>query len=91
MLGNEDTDGDGYRNWEEYVLGTNPLDASDKLICRIDLDAYGLPVISWNKTNDLTRVEYRIQGSVFLSNDEENWHDACDEDIFFRVKVILKE
>jgi len=90
VLGNEDTDGDGYLNWEEYVLGTDPLDETDKLMCYINFDEYGLPVISWNNTNDLKRIEYKVQGAVFLSDNEEDWHDSCDEDIFFRVKVIVK-
>jgi hypothetical protein len=89
-LGNEDADGDGFLNWQEYVLGTDPLNVEDKLMCYINFDEYGLPVISWNRTNDLNRVEYKVQGSVILSNREEDWHDACDEDMFFRVKVIIK-
>ena len=89
-LGNEDSDHDGFLNWEEYVLGTDPLDKSDKLICYINFDEYGTPVITWNITNSLNRIEYKVQGSVYLSNKEEDWHDACDEDLFFRVKVLIK-
>ena len=89
-LGNQDSDGDGFLNWQEYVLGTDPLNMNDKLTCYINFDEYGLPVISWNRTNTLNRVEYKVQGSVILSNREDDWHDACDEDLFFRVKVIIK-
>lgn len=89
QLGDEDTDGDGRRNWEEYVAGTDPRDARDVLECRLEMDEYGFPVVTWNKTNTLDGIEYQLEGAVFLGGEGEDvWHPAGDDDFFFRVKVV---
>lgn len=90
QLGEEDSDGDGARNWEEYAMGTSPLDKNDVLECRIGFDEYGWPEITWNKTNGIDGVSYSVEGAVFLGEDGELWHPACDDDRFFRVKVSVE-
>ena len=43
-----DTDGDGYANWEEYLLGTDPADPSDALrFTRLIPRKDALPDLDW--------------------------------------------
>ncbi len=46
---NGDFDGDGYPEWKEYIIGTNPFDKNDYgFTVDIRMDAEGMPVLTWN-------------------------------------------
>lgn len=84
----EDADGDGMTNFEEFVAGTDPTDPDSVLLVYLDMDGEGRPVIgsvppagaSGNRT-------YVIEGKTSL--DEGDWEDA-DEAVhrFFRVRAV---
>ncbi len=84
----EDADGDGMTNFEEFVAGTDPTDPDSVLLVYMDMDADGRPVVgsvppagaSGNRT-------YVIEGKTSL--DEGDWEDA-DEAVhrFFRVRAV---
>ena len=84
----EDADGDGMTNFEEFVAGTDPTDPDSVLLVYMDMDADGRPVVgsvppagaSGNRT-------YVIEGKTSL--DDGDWEDA-DEAVhrFFRVRAV---
>ena len=79
-----DADGDGLLNWEEYVAGTDPRDASSCFrITGLTLDENGVPTLTW--APELPNRAYRIQGKATLDGE---WQDDPGEDArFFRVTV----
>ncbi len=59
-----DSDGDGMNNWQEWIAGTNPLDASSVLkILSLSNDVSGL-TITWQSVSN---VPYYVQRSTNLS------------------------
>ena len=79
-----DADGDGLLNWEEYVAGTDPRDASSCFrITGLTLDENGVPTLTW--APELPNRAYSIQGKATLDGE---WQDDPGEDArFFRVTV----
>ena len=61
-----DADGDGYNNWQEYVAGTDPTDATSKLVAGNDQPAAQQPgdsVVCWPSVSG---KQYIIQRSPTL-------------------------
>ena len=83
----EDADGDGMTNYEEYVAGTDPLDAESVFRVLIEMKADGSPVLDVvpNLGNTPART-YILEGKEKLS--DENWAPG-DVSIhhFFRVRI----
>ena len=82
LVAEEDTDGDGFPNWQEYVLGTDPTDpASTFRITAFHLDAGGAPVLSYPK----------VEGRLYLPESAPSpvgpWRSVLPGDTFFRVRV----
>ena len=80
----KDLDNDGLPNWEEYVAGTDPRDASSCFrITGLTLDENGVPTLTW--APELPNRAYSIQGKATLDGE---WQDNPGEDArFFRVTV----
>lgn len=78
-----DYDGDGLLNWEEYVAGTDPRDASSRFrITGLTIEN-GVPSLTWSP--NLPNRRYVLQGKTTLDDD---WQDDPGEDArFFRVTV----
>ena len=55
-----DTDGDGFTNRQEFLLGTNPTDPNSRFrIVSFDFDGEGLPRLTWTSVGGRTySVEY---------------------------------
>ena len=86
----EDADGDGMTNYEEYIAGTDPLDPESKFALYIEMGASGIPQIE--AVPDLGDTEtraYIFEGKESLS--DEHWSPA-DEAIhhFFRVRIEVR-
>ena len=78
-----DYDGDGLLNWEEYVAGTDPRDASSRFrITGLTIEN-GVPTLTWSP--NLPNRRYVLQGKTTLDDD---WQNAPGNDArFFRVTV----
>lgn len=82
----EDSDGDGFLNWEEYVAGTDPTDATSALRITSIIPKEGdVADITWEKIPG--RV-YTLLGKTSLSDPE--WLPATAESRFFRVAVEME-
>ena len=82
----EDSDGDGFLNWEEYVAGTDPTDATSALRITSIIPKEGdVADITWEKIPG--RV-YTLLGKMSLSDPE--WLPATAESRFFRVAVEME-
>jgi hypothetical protein len=84
-----DSDNDGMANYAEYLCGTDPTNATDKLTVSIRMvdDA---PQVSWSPTNTLAK--YVVIGVTNLT--EKTWTETNDVNYagmrFFRVRVEPK-
>ena len=67
-----DSDGDGYQNWEEYVLQTNPTNAESKLSVSIRMEG-GVPHVEYEPTSFLGGYRAIIKGSNDLKASPDNW------------------
>ena len=80
-----DSDGDGMSNWTEYVCGTDPNDADERLQCTISF-ADGSPVVDYAPKNGyLSGYRAVLKGKEALSDAE--WTDAASGHRFFKVVV----
>ena len=67
-----DSDGDGYQNWEEYVLQTNPTNAESKLSVSIRMEGV-VPHVEYEPTSFLGGYRAIIKGSNDLKASPDNW------------------
>lgn len=80
-----DSDGDGMSNWTEYVCGTDPNDADERLHCTISF-ADGSPVVDYApKDGYLSGYRAVLKGKASLSDSQ--WTDAAPGHRFFKVVV----
>ena len=81
----EDSDGDGYANWEEYVLGTDPTDPSSTLRITSITPVSGAPAeVTW--TREPGRV-YTLLGTESLES--PRWVPPTERSRFFKVLVEI--
>ncbi len=81
----EDSDGDGYTNWQEYILGTDPNDKSSTLQVDILVSTDNTPPkVTWNERPGRT---YELLGADSLVGD---WKEVRDSSRFFKVSVKAK-
>lgn len=85
--------GDGRRMaaWDEWIAGTDPDDADDVLRPTIKFGDDGKPVVGWkpdlNEGGTKSVRKYTVYG---VENLGDEWHEATDDDRFFKVGVELK-
>ena len=87
----DDADGDGMTNYEEFVAGTDPLDAESCLKAYIEMDEDGWPQVDFTPYHgDSETRTYILEGKESLT-DEEDWAPA-DYMIhhFFRVRIDVR-
>jgi hypothetical protein len=82
-------DGTPLKWWEEYVLGTNPLDSNDVFKVSINVGNDGVPSLTWEPNMGGDRV-YQIFGKKNIYDD---WVYIDDGDLspyrFFMIGVDL--
>ena len=83
-----DSDGDGISNWTEYVCGTDPNNADDRLRCTISF-VDGSPVVGYEPRDGyLSGYRAVLKGKASLS--DAPWTDATPQHRFFKVVVEKK-
>lgn len=83
-----DSDGDGMSNWTEYVCGTDPSNADDRLRCTISF-VDGSPVVGYEPRDGyLSGYRAVLKGKASLS--DAPWTDATPQHRFFKVVVEKK-
>ena len=83
-----DSDGDGMGNWKEYVCGTDPNNADDRLRCTI-LVVDGSPVVGYEPQDGyLSGYQAVLKGKASLS--DAPWTDVTPQHRFFKVFVEKK-
>lgn len=83
-----DRDGDGMSNWTEYVCGTDPNNADDRLRCTISF-VDGSPVVGYEPRDGyLSGYRAVLKGKASLS--DAPWTDATPQHRFFKVVVEKK-
>lgn len=83
-----DSDGDGMGNWTEYVCGTDPNNADDRLRCTISF-VDGSPVVGYEPRDGyLSGYRAVLKGKASLS--DAPWTDATPQHRFFKVVVEKK-
>ena len=86
----EDSDGDGMTNYDEFVAGTDPLDAESKFIVYIEMRVDGTPEVgAVPDLGDTDKRTYILEGKENLS--DEQWAPA-DATIhhFFRARIEVR-
>ena len=96
--GKMNANGVSYKVWQEYVLGTDPLDEDDKFVAKLTIED-GVPKVTWEPElppEQAARRKYTIHGKKTLDGD---WNDVTgmDDDVrkdegyrFFKVSVEMK-
>lgn len=83
-----DADSDGMSNWTEYVCGTDPNNADDRLRCTISF-VDGSPVVGYEPRDGyLSGYRAVLKGKASLS--DAPWTDATPQHRFFKVVVEKK-
>lgn len=83
-----DSDGDGMGNWTEYVCGTDPNNADDRLRCTISF-VDGSPVVGYEPRDGYLSGYWAVlKGKASLS--DAQWTDATPQHRFFKVVVEKK-
>jgi hypothetical protein len=91
QLANADPDGDGFTTAEEYVIGTDPNDASSTFTASIEV-VDGKPVVTY--APELTgERKYTKWGKRSLSDERESWKEVREGEEsnykFFKVTVEM--
>jgi hypothetical protein len=87
-IAKEDSDGDGLDTWAEYLLGTDPTNASSRLVATIRMDGT-TPIVECNAdTNRLAAFGYLpvVKGKQGLDTSEE-WATTNLLHRFFKIFV----
>ena len=80
-----DSDGDGMGNWKEYVCGTDPNNADDRLRCTISF-VDGSPIVGYEPQDGyLSGYQAVLKGKASLS--DATWTDVTPQHRFFKVFV----
>ena len=83
-----DSDGDGMGNWKEYVCGTDPNNADDRLRCTISF-VDGSPIVGYEPQDGyLSGYQAVLKGKASLS--DATWTDTTPQHRFFKVFVEKK-
>ncbi len=78
----DDSDGDGYFNWQEYVLGTDPFKKESTLQLNVVVPPDGgQPEVTWNERPGRT---YTLLGAETLDGE---WGTVNKASRFFKVQV----
>ncbi|MBR4258120.1 MAG: C10 family peptidase [Kiritimatiellae bacterium] len=87
-LANDDSDGDGFPAWQEYLLGTDPTNAASRLFATVSMNG-GTPVFGWSHTNaNIEAAGYRYAPKGRLSlDDSAGWQPFASGHRFFKVVV----
>ena len=86
-----DSDGDGYANWEEYVLQTCPTNAGSRLSVSIRMEG-NVPQVSYEPKTFLDGYQAVVKGTNDLRTSPDNWIPITDSTPttmfhFFKVEV----
>ena len=97
VLGDQDTDGDGYSDHTEYLMGSNPNDGASRVSPTLRLNNQNQHLLQWNS---VLGKSYRLQSSSDLegwtTNDSVHWGDGNTSSIpislgetekFFRLLI----
>ena len=88
-LARADSDGDGFPNWQEYLLDTDPKNLESRLFATVRMDG-GEPVFGWSHTNaNIQAHGYRYvpKGRAALG-DATGWVPYVKGHRFFKVEVV---
>lgn len=88
-LARADSDGDGFPNWQEYLLDTDPKNLQSRLFATVRMDG-GEPVFGWSHTNaNIQAHGYRYvpKGRAALG-DATGWVPYVKGHRFFKVEVV---
>jgi len=81
-----DSDGDGFANWQEFLLGTDPTNETSRFSATIDF-VNGQPVFGWSVTNEnLSTLGYQYAPKGTTSLAPPNWV-KWDGHPFFKVVI----
>ena len=80
---NEDADGDGMTNYDEYMAGTDPTDPESCFKVLLEMGADGKPNV-----DVISGREYTLEGKVDL--DDEKWEPA-DRNVHKFFRAIISE
>ncbi len=81
----DNDDGDGYLNWEEYVLGTDPQDAESTLRLDIRILDDGTPEVTWDER------PYRVYTLLGAASLDGEWGPKDANSRFFKVSVEIEQ
>ncbi len=89
-----DADSDGMPNWAEYLCGTSPVDANDKLTAHIAVEDGG-PVVTYTPEGaPISGFKAVVKGTDDLSAEPSEWATVPDSKTsglhFFRIEVVPK-
>ena len=89
-----DADSDGIPNWAEYLCGTSPVDADDKLTAHIVIEDDG-PVVTYTPEGaPINGFKAVVKGTDDLSTAPSDWATVPDSKAssyhFFRIEVVPK-
>jgi len=89
-----DADGDGLPNWAEFVCGTSPTNAEDKLTISIAM-VNGEPIVEYSNTKIAGGFEAVLKGTTDISTAAANWEVVTETTTsthrFFRVEIVPEE
>lgn len=84
-----DSDGDGFFNREEYLLGTSPVDEDSKLkITGLLVDAEGVVSIDYEPKSNESIAIFKVLGKSTLLDEWKPHTDADKMHRFFKIQVV---
>ena len=88
LSGKVDGNGTPLTNWEEYLCGTDPTNALDRLLATIEMDG-DTPIVLPDPNLGAAR-KYTVVGKAEL--EDGKWHVPAEAgDRFFRIRVSLPD